>query len=191
MGIQPPKGILLYGPPVSQREVLFVVSELHAFAQGCSKTLMARALASESSRNFIAVKGPEVIARSLGDELMIERMMHSCSVNGWANRRKPFAKCSAKRALLLLRSSSSCVRSLFSRSSLAIIACRMKSTRSLCAARMAEVYQMPLLRSQFARWCSVWRRTRGRAGAEPVRFTHYASCASAKHERAWMLQVVD
>lgn len=43
LGIRPPKGVLLYGPP------------------GCSKTVLARACACESGVNFVAVKGPEVI----------------------------------------------------------------------------------------------------------------------------------
>lgn len=45
LGIEAPRGVLLYGPP------------------GCSKTLIARALASESGLNFVAVKGPEVSQR--------------------------------------------------------------------------------------------------------------------------------
>lgn len=47
--IPPPRGILLYGPP------------------GCSKTLMARALATESNMNFLAVKGPELLSKWLGE----------------------------------------------------------------------------------------------------------------------------
>ena len=42
LGIRPPKGVLLYGPP------------------GCSKTVLVRACACESGVNFVAVKGPEV-----------------------------------------------------------------------------------------------------------------------------------
>jgi transitional endoplasmic reticulum ATPase len=49
LNIDPPKGILLYGPP------------------GCSKTLMARALATEGHMNFLAVKGPELLSKWLGE----------------------------------------------------------------------------------------------------------------------------
>lgn len=49
LGLKPPKGVLLYGPP------------------GCSKTLLAKALASESGLNFIAVKGPELLSKWVGD----------------------------------------------------------------------------------------------------------------------------
>ena len=49
MGIRPPKGALLYGPP------------------GCGKTLVARALAAESGANVIQVRGPEIISKWLGE----------------------------------------------------------------------------------------------------------------------------
>ncbi|CAG8518638.1 6991_t:CDS:10 [Paraglomus brasilianum] len=49
LGIRPPKGILLYGPP------------------GCSKTLMAKALATEAGLNFIAIKGPELFSKWVGE----------------------------------------------------------------------------------------------------------------------------
>ncbi|MCK4635068.1 MAG: AAA family ATPase, partial [Candidatus Aenigmarchaeota archaeon] len=57
MGIKPPKGILLYGPP------------------GCGKTLMARAVANESKSNFISVKGPELLSKWVGEsEKMIRKI---------------------------------------------------------------------------------------------------------------------
>ena len=49
LGIKPPKGILLYGPP------------------GCGKTMLARAVATESEANFISIKGPEVFSKWVGE----------------------------------------------------------------------------------------------------------------------------
>lgn len=49
LGIQPRKGLLLYGPP------------------GCSKTLTAKALATESGLNFLAVKGAELLNMYVGE----------------------------------------------------------------------------------------------------------------------------
>lgn len=48
-GIPPSKGILFYGPP------------------GCSKTMFAKAIATEGNMNFFSVKGPEVFDKYVGN----------------------------------------------------------------------------------------------------------------------------
>ncbi|MEM4032801.1 MAG: AAA family ATPase, partial [Zestosphaera sp.] len=49
LGIEPPKGVLLYGPP------------------GCGKTLLAKAVATEADAYFIAINGPEIMSKYYGE----------------------------------------------------------------------------------------------------------------------------
>jgi transitional endoplasmic reticulum ATPase len=49
LGIKPPKGILLYGPP------------------GCGKTLIARAVANETGAFFFLINGPEIMSKMAGE----------------------------------------------------------------------------------------------------------------------------
>ncbi len=49
IGIEPHKGILLFGPP------------------GCGKTLIAKALAAESNANFYIINGPEIVNKYYGE----------------------------------------------------------------------------------------------------------------------------
>ncbi|BAM39768.1 uncharacterized protein TOT_020000039 [Theileria orientalis strain Shintoku] len=64
LNVQVPRGILLYGPP------------------GCSKTLMAKAICTESHMNFISVKGPEIYDKYVGEsERNIRRLFSKARVN--------------------------------------------------------------------------------------------------------------
>ncbi|GAB2295622.1 hypothetical protein Dimus_029778 [Dionaea muscipula] len=64
IGTRPPTGVLLFGPP------------------GCSKTLMARAVASEAGLNFLAIKGPELFSKWVGES---EKAVRSLFAKARAN----------------------------------------------------------------------------------------------------------
>jgi len=49
IGLEPPTGVLLYGPP------------------GCGKTLLVRALATETNANFVQVSGAEIFSQWVGE----------------------------------------------------------------------------------------------------------------------------
>jgi len=49
LGIEPPTGILLYGPP------------------GCGKTLIAKAVANEAEAQFFSINGPEIMNKYYGE----------------------------------------------------------------------------------------------------------------------------
>jgi ribosome biogenesis ATPase len=57
LGLSVPAGVLLYGPP------------------GCGKTLLAKAIANESGANFIAVKGPELLDKYVGESEKAVRVL--------------------------------------------------------------------------------------------------------------------
>merc|ERR1712046_524858 len=48
-GMHPSRGVLFYGPP------------------GCGKTMLAKAVASECSANFVSIKGPELLTMWFGE----------------------------------------------------------------------------------------------------------------------------
>jgi transitional endoplasmic reticulum ATPase len=57
IGIKPPKGVLLFGAP------------------GTGKTLIAKAIATESKVNFISIKGPEIMSKWVGESEKAVRMI--------------------------------------------------------------------------------------------------------------------
>lgn len=65
LGIEPPKGVLIYGPP------------------GCGKTLIARTIANETEANFFAVSGPEIIHKFYGEsEAHLRKIFEEASKKG-------------------------------------------------------------------------------------------------------------
>lgn len=64
LGIDPPTGVLLYGPP------------------GCGKTLLARALANECDASFFAISGPEIMNKYYGEsEARLREIFKEASEN--------------------------------------------------------------------------------------------------------------
>ncbi len=64
LGIDPPKGVLLHGPP------------------GCGKTLLARTIANESGCNFYCISGPEIMGKLYGQsEKRLRQIFEEASKN--------------------------------------------------------------------------------------------------------------
>ena len=65
LGIDPPKGVLLSGPP------------------GCGKTLIARIIAQETEANFFTISGPEVVHKFYGEsEAHLRKIFDEASAKG-------------------------------------------------------------------------------------------------------------
>ncbi|MFH1952127.1 MAG: AAA family ATPase, partial [Pseudomonadota bacterium] len=64
LGIEPPKGVLLHGPP------------------GCGKTLIARAVANETDAHFGHISGPEIMHKYYGEsEAHLRKIFDEASVH--------------------------------------------------------------------------------------------------------------
>ena len=64
IGVKPPKGVLMHGPP------------------GCGKTLIARAIANELGCHFVKIDGPEIISGVMGEaEQKLDTMWKTASEN--------------------------------------------------------------------------------------------------------------
>ena len=64
LGVKPPKGVLLYGPP------------------GSGKTLIAKAIANETGAFFFLLNGPEIMSKMQGEaESNLRKAFEECEKN--------------------------------------------------------------------------------------------------------------
>jgi transitional endoplasmic reticulum ATPase len=64
VGVRPPRGVLIYGPP------------------GCGKTMVAKAVAAETGAYFFLINGPEVMSKMAGEsEQKLRHAFEECEKN--------------------------------------------------------------------------------------------------------------
>jgi len=64
VGVRPPRGVLIYGPP------------------GCGKTMIAKAVAAETGAFFFLINGPEVMSKMAGEsEQKLRQAFEECEKN--------------------------------------------------------------------------------------------------------------
>lgn len=74
MGIKPPKGVILYGQPGTGRELWIIFVDYPRYICPTGKTLLAKAVANQTSATFLRVVGSELIQKYL----VIDRMFSFC-----------------------------------------------------------------------------------------------------------------
>lgn len=84
MGIKPPKGVILYGAP------------------GTGKTLLAKAVANQTSATFLRIVGSELIQKYLGDgPRLVRQLFQVCPPLPYTNFQLPFDANTEKNRLLV------------------------------------------------------------------------------------------
>lgn len=73
LGIEPPKGVLLYGPPGACFPPSFHYRRLSSLAAGTGKTMMARAVAAQTKSTFLKLAGPQLVQMFIGDGAKLVR----------------------------------------------------------------------------------------------------------------------